>query len=99
MPMWSPDGKWITYTHCAPSAQTAWVHQADQPDTDHFNRAYRPDLARGGTGICLISPESGKVITVTHDERPHGTSARTGRMTHRGWCSRVPMPASRRGCG
>ena len=67
---WSPDGKWVTYTRCLPGSQTAWVWNRDRPDTDHFNRDYRPDLARGGTEICLVDPMTGTVVPLTHDDPP-----------------------------
>jgi len=67
---WSPDGKWITFTRCLPGARTAWVWNANRPDTDHFNRDYRPDLARGGTEICLIDPKTGRIVPITHDDPP-----------------------------
>jgi TolB protein len=70
MPAWSPDGKWITFTRLLPGSRTAWVYRPDRPDTDHFNRDYRPDLARGGTEICLIAPFTGEIVALTHDDPP-----------------------------
>jgi TolB protein len=70
LPMWSPDGRVVTYTRCRPGSRTAWEFQADRPDADHFNRDYRPDLARGGTEICLINPKTGEVKAITHDDPP-----------------------------
>jgi len=70
LPAWSPDGKWITFTRCLPGSQTAWLWNPNRPDTDHFNRDYRPDLARGGTEICLIDPASGRVVPITLDDPP-----------------------------
>jgi len=69
-PTWSPDGKWITFTRCLPESQTAWVYRPDRPDRDHFNRDYRPDLARGGTEICLIDAGTGDVAPITRDDPP-----------------------------
>jgi Tol biopolymer transport system component len=70
IPTWSPDGKAVTYTRCLPGARSAWEFQADRPDVDHFNRAYKPELARGGTQICLIDPTSAVVTVLTHDDPP-----------------------------
>ena len=57
---WTPDGKRVTYTRAEPGSRTAWPYQAQRPDTDHFNRDYYPEDARGGTAICLLDPFSGK---------------------------------------
>ena len=70
LPTWSPDGRAITYTRCLPGSRTAWEFQADRPDTNHFNREYKPELARGGTEICLIDPQTGKAKAITHDDAP-----------------------------
>src|SRR5262249_2538922 len=45
-----------------------WEFQAGRPDVDHFNRDYRPDLARGGTEICRLDPASGKLVSLTSAE-------------------------------
>ncbi|MXW06158.1 MAG: serine/threonine protein kinase [Gemmatimonadetes bacterium] len=57
---WTPDGKRVTYTRAEPGSRTAWPYQAQRPDTDHFNRDYYPEDARGGTAICLLDPFSGE---------------------------------------
>ena len=57
---WTPDGKRVTYTRAEPGSRTAWPYQAQRPDTDHFNRDYFPEEARGGTTICLLDPFSGE---------------------------------------
>lgn len=67
---WSPDGRWVTHTRRLPGAQTAWVFQPQRPDTDHFNRDYHPETARGGTEICLLDPFSGEVRGLTHSDPP-----------------------------
>ena len=56
---WTPDGKSVTYTRAEPGSRTAWPYQAQRPDTDHFNRDYYPEEARGGTAICLLDPFTG----------------------------------------
>ncbi len=55
MPQWCPDGR-ILYTRKLPGSQPAWQFQSQRPDTDHFNRDYKPQEARGGTEICLLNP-------------------------------------------
>ena len=57
---WTPDGKRVTYTRAEPGSRTAWPYQAQRSDTDHFNRDYCPEDARGGTAICLLDPFSGE---------------------------------------
>jgi len=68
-PAWSPDGR-IAAALLLPESQTAWPYRAGQPDLDHFNRDYRPELARGGTQLCLIAPDTGAVTPITHDDPP-----------------------------
>jgi Tol biopolymer transport system component len=70
MPIWSPDGRWTTCTLLLPDSRTAWPWAADRPDTDHFNRDYHPELARGGTQICLVNAQTGEIKPLTHDEPP-----------------------------
>ena len=57
---WTPDGSKVTYTRAEPGSRTAWPYQAQRPDTDHFNRDYYPEEARGGTAICLLDPFTGE---------------------------------------
>jgi TolB protein len=70
IPQWSPQQLVCTYTRALPDSRTAWQYVEDRPDTDHFNRDYRPDLARGGTEICLLQPLSGELTRLTHVEPP-----------------------------
>jgi len=70
MPRISPDGRWITYTRALPGSRTAWPFQPQRPDTDHFNRDYQPENARGGTEICLIDTKSGAIRQITDDDPP-----------------------------
>ena len=70
MPIWSPDGRWVTCTLLLPGSRTAWPWAADRPDTDHFNRDYHPELAGGGTQICLIDARTGEITPITHDAPP-----------------------------
>ena len=40
------------------------------PDVDHFNRDFKPELARGGTEICRLDPRDGSVTALTHSDPP-----------------------------
>lgn len=94
MPTWTRDGR-ILVTQRSAGAKVPWEFQAHRPDTDHFNRDYKPDLAVGGTDIGRLDPGTGKVQWLTRDgvggwncrptESPDGRSilfcrARTGEM-------------------
>jgi Tol biopolymer transport system component len=64
---WTKDGQ-ILFSRRTPGARVAWEYQANRPDTDHFNRDWKPDLARGGTEICRLNPKNGSVRRLTHSE-------------------------------
>ncbi|MBM3804700.1 MAG: serine/threonine protein kinase [Acidimicrobiia bacterium] len=66
---WTRDGK-LLFPRRLPGSKTAWEFQADRPDTDHFNREYKPGLSRGGTEICRLDPRSGTVTRLTHSDPP-----------------------------
>ena len=67
---WAPDGSWLTYSRALPNSQTAWQYQPQRPDTDHFNRDYIPEEARGGIEICLLNPFTGEIKQLTQNEPP-----------------------------
>ncbi|MCE9590072.1 MAG: serine/threonine protein kinase [Planctomycetes bacterium] len=69
MPIWSPDGR-VTCALLLPDSRSPWPWAVGRPDTDHFNRDYRPEQARGGTRICLIDIHTGKITPITHDDPP-----------------------------
>jgi Tol biopolymer transport system component len=64
VPVWTRDGQ-ILFPRRSPESKVPWEFQPQRPDTDHFNREYKPDLARGGTAICRLHPETGTVKTLT----------------------------------
>jgi Tol biopolymer transport system component len=64
MPMWTRDGS-ILFSRRSPDAKVPWEFQAQRPDTDHFNRDYKPEAARGGAQICRINPLTGAVTELT----------------------------------
>ena len=48
-----------------------WEFQSQRVDTDHFNRDFKPELARGGAGrYCRLNPCSGNLSVLTHSEPP-----------------------------
>jgi len=66
---WTPDGR-ILYTRRLPGARTAFEFSRTRPDTDHFNRDYKPQEARGGTELCLLNPADGSVTQLTRNDPP-----------------------------
>lgn len=60
----------ILFSRKLPDSKVAWEFQALRPDTDHFNRDYRPELARGGTEICQVDPLSAEVQRLTQGDPP-----------------------------
>ena len=70
VPRWMPDGSGFIYTRMLPDSRTAWPYQPQRPDTDHFNRDYLPDEARGGTELCLVDPHEGTTNVLTWSEPP-----------------------------
>jgi TolB protein len=64
MPMWTRDGA-ILFSRKLPGSKVAWEFQPQRPDTDHFNRDFKPDQARGGAEICRLDPRDGSVTRLT----------------------------------
>lgn len=69
VPVWTRTNQ-ILFPRRLPGAKVAWEYQPQRPDTDHFNRDYRPDLARGGTEICRLDPTTGTVTALTASAPP-----------------------------
>lgn len=67
LPAWTSDGR-ILYPRRHPGSQVAWEYQAGRPDIDHFNRDYKPELARGGTEIWRLDPRDGSSKALTQNE-------------------------------
>ena len=57
VPAWSHDGS-ILFPRRLPNSKVPWEFQPERPDIDHFNRDYKPALARGGTEICRLDPRT-----------------------------------------
>lgn len=69
MPTWTRNGE-ILFSRKLPNSKVPWEYQAQRPDTDHFNRDFKPELARGGTQICRLKPKDGSVTPLTSREPP-----------------------------
>lgn len=69
MPAWTRDGG-ILFSQKLPGAKVPWEYQSNRPDTDHFNRDFKPESAHGGTEICRLNPRSGSVTRLTQSEPP-----------------------------
>lgn len=64
LPAWTHEGQ-ILFPRRSPDARVPWQYQVGQPDLDHFNRKYCPDLARGGVCISRLDPDSGRITDLT----------------------------------
>ena len=68
MPQWIPNQSGVTYTQAKLGSLSPWQWAHDRPDTDHFNRDYKPKEARGGTDICLLNPFSRTITPLTDNQ-------------------------------
>jgi TolB protein len=66
---WTRDGA-IVFPRRLPGSKVAWEFQPQRPDTDHFNRDFKPELARGGTEICRLDPRDGSITRLTKCDPP-----------------------------
>jgi TolB protein len=69
MPSWTHDGG-ILFSRKIAGSKVPWEFQPNRPDTDHFNRDFKPELARGGTEIYRLDPRDGTATRLTHREPP-----------------------------
>lgn len=69
VPEWCPDGL-ILYIHKVPGSRVAWQYRTNHPDSNHFNKSYHPEEARGGTEICLLNPKDSSFTRLTHSNPP-----------------------------
>lgn len=69
VPAWTRDGS-ILFPRRLPGSRVAWEYQPHRPDVDHFNRDFKPELARGGTEICRLDPRDGKITVLTSSRPP-----------------------------
>lgn len=68
IPEWSPDGSAVLVNRKLPGSRPPWEFQAQRPDTDHFNRDYHPERARGGTQLSLLDRATGRFRDLTKPE-------------------------------
>lgn len=66
---WTRDGQ-ILFPRRLRDSKVAWEFQAQRPDTDHFNRDFKPELARGGTQICRLNPVDRSSRLLTQSDPP-----------------------------
>lgn len=64
VPAWTGDGRILAPLRL-PGSRVPWEYQSQRPDTDHFNREFKTDQARGGTGIAEIDPQTGRTTFLT----------------------------------
>jgi len=69
IPAWTRDGE-ILFPRRQPGSKVPWEYQSHRPDTDHFNRDFKPELARGGVEICRLNSSIGAITALTHSEPP-----------------------------
>jgi len=69
MPSWTHDGG-ILFSQKIPGSKVPWEFQVNRPDTNHFNRDFKPQLARGGTEICRLDPRDGTVTRLAYSDPP-----------------------------
>jgi Tol biopolymer transport system component len=69
VPTWTPDGT-ILFPRRLPDAKVAWEFAPNRPDVDHFNRDFKPELARGGSEIVELDPRDGSMKALTHSDPP-----------------------------
>jgi TolB protein len=69
VPAWTRDGC-ILFPRRLPGSKVPWEFQPQRPDVDHFNRDFKPELARGGTEICRLDPRNGRVAVLTRSDPP-----------------------------
>lgn len=60
---WTHDGR-LLFPRRLPGSRVPWAFQPGRPDTDHFNRDYRPAEAAGGTQVCAMDPRDGSAAVL-----------------------------------
>ena len=58
LPVWTRDGE-ILFSRRLPGSKVPWEYQSQRPDTDHFTREFKPELADGGVEIYRLNPRTG----------------------------------------
>ena len=66
---WTRDGQ-ILFPRKLNGSKVPWEFQPQRPDTDHFNRDFKPEQARGGVEVCRLNPRDGRISRLTQSEPP-----------------------------
>lgn len=66
---WTRDAR-ILFPRRLPGSKVPWEFQPQRPDTDHFNREFKPGEAHGGVEICRLNPRDGSVARLTRSQPP-----------------------------
>jgi len=69
IPCWTRDGH-VLFPRRLPDSKVPWEFQPQRPDTDHFNRDFKPELARGGVEICRLDPRAGAATVLAPHAPP-----------------------------
>src|SRR5205823_6904639 len=69
MPGWTAGGE-ILFSRKLPASKVPWEFQPQRPDTDHFNRDFKPELAHGGTEVSRLNPLDGSAARLTQSDPP-----------------------------
>jgi TolB protein len=63
---WAPDSNTLLYTEFLPGSHPDCYHDPSLPS--HEDLVYAPELAKGGTHLCVIDPFSGMCRELTQKE-------------------------------
>jgi len=61
---WTRDGA-LLFPQRQPGSKVPWEYQAQRPDTDHFNREYKPAESRGGVNLVKLDARTGTCRALT----------------------------------
>ena len=64
VPSWTQGGN-ILFPRKLPGSKVPWEYRVGQPDVDHFNREFKPNLAKGGSEIRKLDPKNAKELALT----------------------------------
>lgn len=88
--VWTRDGA-VLFPRRLPGSRVAWEYQPQRPDTDHFNREYKPERAEGGTRVCRLDPATGSFADLT-SPGPLQWDFRCGESPEGGWIAFCRAP-------
>jgi TolB protein len=64
IPSWTRAGQ-VLFPCRIPGSKVPWEFQPQRPDTDHFNRDFKPDQARGGVALGCLDPNETRTTMLT----------------------------------